>query len=176
PQIYPYVIEIFTAMEIPVLKEINSDLLKKILLEAMHQPRYRYGFENAWICEREGKIAGVFFSYPSEWERLIDGPLQAAMLNHGLPSHTIRQDNESLPGEWYLDTLVTDASFRRQGVGQEMLLAAHQIALTKGYSKISLNCEVNNLPAYQLYRKMGYLEKTKIILSNHPYYHMVKEI
>ena len=175
-KVYPYVLEIFTAMELAVLREISSQQLKKIVIEAMHHPRYRYGYKNAWVCEREGHIAGVFFAYPSEWEKLIDGPLHVAMLNHGLASHSMIQENESLVGEWYLDTLVTDANFRRQGVGQEMLEAAQKIALTKAYKKISLNCDLNNHAAYCLYRKMGYHETTQLVLSNHPYHHMVKEL
>lgn len=175
-KVYPYVLEIFTAMEIPALKKLDKKLLKNIIIHAMHHPRYRYGYEHAWICEREGQIAGVFFAYPSEWERLIDGPLEASMLEHELAIDTIIQEHESMPGEWYLDTLVTDSKFRRQGVGQEMLEAADQIAIDRGYKKISLNCEVDNLPAYALYQKMGYSKKTKIVLSQHLYHHMVKEL
>lgn len=176
PHLYPYVHEIFSDMELPVLDELSDELLKKIVIEAMHQPRYRYGYENTWVCERNGQIAGVFFGYSSKWETLIDGPLQASMLNHGVPIDTIIQENESIPGEWYLDTLVTDPKFRRQGVAREMLNAASQIASDKGHQTIALNCETDNLPAYTLYQKMGYEPKTQIVLSGHVYWHMSKNI
>lgn len=176
PELYPYVHEIFTDMEIPALAALNEELFKNIIIDAMHRPRYRYGYENAWICERNGQIAGVFFGYPSEWETLIDGPLQASMLKYGQPMDTIIQENESIPGEWYLDTLVTDPNFRRQGVGREMLNAAAEIAADAGHETIALNCEIDNLPAYHLYRKMGYQEKTQLVLSQHIYWHMVKEL
>ena len=175
-KVYPYVYEIFSDMEIPALNELGEELVKNIVTDAMHQENYRYGSNNAWVCERNGQIAGVFFAYPSEWEKLIDGPLQAAMLKNGLSIDTMIQENESMPGEWYLDTLVTDPDFRRQGVGREMLAAASQIAKSAGYDKISLNCDIDNSPAYHLYRKMGYVEETQLVLSNHIYWHMVKEI
>ena len=129
PDLYPYVHEIFSDMELPVLDKLSEELLEEIVIDAMHRPRYRYGYENAWVCERKGKIAGVFFGYSSKWETLIDGPLQASMIKHGVPMDAIAQENESLPGEWYLDTLVTDPKFRRQGVAREMLNAASEIAL-----------------------------------------------
>lgn len=176
PKLYPYIHEIFLAMEISALNKLSKELLKNIVIDAMHCPRYRYGFENAWICERNGQIAGVFFGYPNKWEKLIDGPLQAAMLKNGLPMDTIVQENESISGEWYLDTLVTDQDFRRQGVGREMLDGAAKIASLAGYKTIALNCEIDNLPAYNLYRKMGYKEKTQLVLSGHIYWHMTKEL
>ena len=176
PDLYPYVHEIFSDMEIPALDELSEELLEDIVVDAMHRPRYRYGYENAWICERNGQIAGVFFGYASEWETLIDGPLQASMLKHDVPMDVIIQENESIPGEWYLDTLVTDPKFRQQGVGREMLTAAAKIAAEAGHKVIALNCEIDNLPAYNLYKKMGYKEKTQLVLSGHVYWHMIKEL
>lgn len=175
-ELYPYIHEIFSDMEIPALEELGENRVKNLVIDAMQHPYYRYGYKNAWVCERKKQIAGVFFGYPNEWEKLIDGPLQAVMLKNDLPIDTIAQENESLAGEWYLDTLVTNPDFRRQGVAQEMLDAVNEIAENKGYDKISLNCDIDNLPAYNLYKKMGYTKKTQIVLSHHIYWHMVKEI
>lgn len=174
--LYPYVHEIFADMELAVLDELSEELLKKIIVDAMHSPRYRYGYKNTWVCERRGQIAGVFFGYSSKWENLIDGPLQTSLLNHKVSINTIAQENECLPGEWYIDTLVTDPDFRRQGVAREMLNAASQIAREEGYQTISLNCDIDNIPAYSLYKKMGYQPITQIVLSGHVYWHMTKNI
>ncbi len=176
PELYPFVHEIFLGMELPVLDEIDEELLEKIIIDAMHRPRYRYGYEHAWVCERNNQIAGVFFGYSSKWETLIDGPLQAAMLKHRVPMDAIAQENESLPGEWYLDTLITNPKFRRQGVAREMLNAASQIAKEEGHDIIALNCDIDNIPAYTLYKKMGYERKTQIVLSGHIYWHMRKSL
>ena len=176
PQLYPFIHKIFTDMELPILNEINENLLEEILIEAMHSPHYRYGYEHTWICEREGEIAGVFFGYPGTWEPLIDGPLQVAMLNHNFPIEAMTHEKESLPHEWYLDTLVTAPDFRRQGVGQELIQGAFVEAKKAGYDTISLNCDVENTAAYHLYVKMGFVTKTKIVLSSHVYWHMVKKI
>ncbi len=176
PELYPYVYEIFSDMELPVLDEISNEFLEEIVVDAMHSPRYRYGYENAWVCERKGRIAGVFFGYSSKWENLVDGPLQVSMLKHGLAIDAIAQENECLPGEWYLDTLVTNPKFRRQGVAREMLNAASQIALKEGHQTLTLNCDIDNLPAYSLYRKMGYEQQTQIVLSGHIYWYMSKDL
>lgn len=175
-KLYPFVYKIFSDMELPVLAKISAELLEEIVVEAMYNPNYRYGSNHAWVCERQGEIAGVFFGYPGEMEPLIDGPLQAAMINHGLPVDTITQDIETISSEWYLDTLVTAPNFRRQGVGREMMIAAEEIAINSGFGKIALNCEVDNKAALRLYGRTGFEKYTKIVLSNHVYWHMVKEI
>lgn len=176
PKLYPFVYKIFSDMELSVLDEINEELLKKIVVEAMHEPNYRYGYEHTWVCERDGEIAGAFFGYPGKFEPLVNGPLEASMVKHGLPADTIPQEVETISGEWYLDTLVTAPNFRRQGVGRKMMTAAEEIAKEAGYNKISLNCDIDNTGALQLYTHSGFEKKTQIVLSNHVYWHMVKQI
>lgn len=175
-KLYPFVYKIFSDMELPVLDKIEGALFKEIITDAMHSPHYRYGYEHAWVCERDNQIAGVFFGYPGEWEPLIDGPLQASMLKHGLPIDTVASENETLPSEWYLDTLVTAPNFRRQGVAREMIERACGVAKEAGFDRIALNCDVNNEAAFKLYQKSGFENKTQIVLSNHVYWHMGKEL
>lgn len=176
PLLYPFVYRILSDMELPILEELEGDLLEQIILDAMHTPRYRYGYENAWVCERENQIAGVFFGYPGRWEPLIDGPLRAAMLKYDVPMEEIMTENETLPGQWYLDTLVTAPPFRRQGVALEMLAGAEKIAQEENFRVISLNCDIQNNAGYQLYKKAGFVEQTRIVLNDRIYYHMTKEI
>lgn len=176
PSLYPFVYRIFSDMELPILDEIAPEIFEKIVVEAMHDPHYRYGYEHAYICEREGEIAGVLFGYPGELEALIDGPLRAAMLNHGVVMAYSAAEPETLPGQWYIDTLVTHPDFRRQGVALELMRDAEAIAKKAGYESIGLNCDMTNEAAYNLYFKAGYTTKTRIVLSGHVYWHMTKDI
>jgi len=175
-ELYPFVFKILSDMELPVLDEINEELLEEIIVDAMHSPHYRYGYEHAWVCERNGQIAGAFFGYPGEWEPLIDGPLQASMLKFDYPMKPAPKENETLPGEWYFDTLVTHPNFRRQGVGREMIDAAYEIAKEAGHETIALNCDIDNKAAYHLYKNSGFERKTRLVLSTHVYWHMTKAI
>lgn len=176
PQLYPFIYRILSDMELAVLDEMEDELLKEIVIDAMHSPHYRYGYEHAWVDEREGRIAGVFFGYPGRLEPLIDGPLQASMLKFNYPLELTPKENETLPGEWYLDTLVTHPDFRRQGVGRTMIKAAAEIAKEAGHQVIALNCDVENEAAYQLYKSCGFEKKTRLVLNNHVYWHMTREL
>lgn len=172
PRLYPFVLKIFEDMELPVLEQIDSETLEKIIVDAMHSPRYRFGYENAYIYDVEGEIAGVLFGYPGEWEILIDGPLQASMLKYGLNYEKLFVESETLPGEWYVDTLVIDPEFRRQGIASSLVEHVVEIAKEKGFNKLALNCEVDNEGALMLYKNLGFNVVTKLVLSGHVYWHM----
>lgn len=176
PLLYPFVLKIFTDMGLPLLETIAPENLEAIIVDAMHSPRYRYGYENAYIYEMDGEIAGVLFGYPGEWEMLIDGPLQASMLNHGLNYEKLTVEYETLPGEWYLDTLVISPNHRRQGVATALIEYAIEVAKGRDYDKIALNCETDNKPAYRLYEKLGFRSMTKLVLSGHVYWHMTLDL
>lgn len=172
PKLFPFVLRIFRDMDLPVLKVLEEDLIEAVIVDAMHSPRYRYGYENAYVYEVSGEIAGVLFGYPGEWEMLIDGPLQAALLKYDLNYEKLFVEYETLPGEWYLDTLVIRPHYRRQGIATALIQHAIEVAKAKGFGKIALNCEADNEAAYQLYKKNGFARMTKLVLSGHVYWHM----
>lgn len=172
PKLFPFVLRIFRDMDLPVMKHIKEELFEKVVVDAMHSPRYRYGYENAYVYEKNGEIAGVLFGYPGEWEMLIDGPLQAAMLKHGLNYEKLFVEYETLPGEWYLDTLVIHPDYRRQGIATALIQHAIGVAKEKEFVKIALNCETDNKGAFHLYEKCGFKPVTKLVLSGHVYWHM----
>lgn len=174
PRLYPFVLRIFKDMELPLLDKIDPITLEQIIVDAMHSPFYRYGYENAYIYLVGDEIAGVLFGYPGDWEALIDGPLQASMLTFGFSYTKFTQENETLPGEWYIDTLVIDPDFRRQGIAGKLIAHAEQVAKESDYEKIALNCEMDNEGAHNLYTKCGFENGTHLVLSGHIYWHMSK--
>lgn len=176
PRLYPFVLRIFKDMGLPILDKIDPVTLEQIIVDAMHSPYYRYGYENAYIYLVGDEIAGVLFGYPGEWEALIDGPLQASMLKFGFSYTKFLQENETLPGEWYIDTLVIDPDFRRQGIAGKLLSYVEDVAKENDFDRIALNCEMDNGPAHKLYLKSGFVNGTHIVLSGHIYWHMTKEL
>lgn len=174
PRLYPFVLRILKDMELAVLDKIDPDTLRDIVVDAMHSPNYRYGYENAYVYMIGDEIAGVLFGYPGRWEPLIDGPLQASMVKHGYSYEKISQENETVSGEWYLDTLVIDPNFRRRGVASALIEHAFKVAKEMDFKRIGLNCEMDNVPAYNLYKKVGFKQVTQLVLSGHVYWHMVK--
>jgi ribosomal protein S18 acetylase RimI-like enzyme len=60
---------------------------------------------------------------------------------------------KSLP---YVSNLAVAEAFRRQGVGQHLLLACEQVVQTWGFSEIYLHVKPENGSARRLYQRVGY--------------------
>ena len=125
-QLVEWVWIILEDMELTLLKEIDTDTLKQLMKEAMKDENYRYSYHRARICIREGERAGVCFGYKGELEPTIDEALNEKLKAQGI-EEVLFQDSETVPGEWYLDSLVTDVNFRGQGVASELLKALFKV-------------------------------------------------
>ena len=159
-------------MELPILNELPEKQLKELIQEAMLDETYRYSYRRGIVCVRDNQIAGVSFGYKGELEPFIDKPLTDIMEKLNLENGKLFTDEETQPGEWYLDTLVTAPTFRRQGVAAELLTALPECAKEQGEIVIGLNCDKENGSAKQLYEKMGYQKVGERMLSGHCYHHM----
>lgn len=170
-QLVEWVWIILEDMELTLLKGIDTDTLKQLMKEAMKDENYRYSYHRARICIREGERAGVCFGYKGELEPTIDEALNEKLKAQGI-EEVLFQDSETVPGEWYLDSLVTDVNFRGQGVASELLKALPSIAKSENEEIIGLNCDQLNQRAQQLYLKMGFEKVWECTLGHHLYDHM----
>lgn len=170
-QLVEWVWIILEDMELTLLKEINTDKLKQLMKEAMEDENYRYSYHRAHICIREGKRAGVCFGYKGELEPIVDEAFNDKLKAQGIEA-LLFQDSETVPGEWYLDSLVTDVNFRGQGVASELLKALPAIAKSENEKIIGLNCDQLNQKAQQLYLKIGFEKVWECTLGQHLYDHM----
>ena len=159
-------------MELPILNELPEKQLKEFIQEAMLDENYRYSYRRGIVCVRDNQIAGVSYGYKGELEPIIDKPLTDIMEKLNLENSRLFTDQETQPGEWYLDTLVTAPNFRRQGVAVELLTALPEWAKGQGETVIGLNCDKENGSAKLLYEKMGYQKVGERLLSGHRYNHM----
>ena len=170
-QLLEWVWIILEDMELPLLTEIDSSSLKNMMKEAMENKNYRYSYSRAFICVRNGKRAGVCFGYKGELEAVIDDPLNEKLKKYGIVE-PLFEDVETIKGEWYLDSLVTDENFRGQGVATELIEALPAIAMAEDENVIGLNCDQQNKKAQQLYLKIGFKTVWECMLANHLYDHM----
>jgi ribosomal-protein-alanine N-acetyltransferase len=62
----------------------------------------------------------------------------------------------------HIITLDIHADFRRKGLGSQLLIMAEEQLKKKGANSISLEVDIENYPAINLYEKFGF-EKTRIL-------------
>ena len=132
-----------------------------------------YSWRNARIACACGKRAGAMVSYPSDIylaARSITFPL--------LPDLTQAQidatDIETLPGEWYLDSLAVLPEFRRAGIGKMLVTDAIERGRNAGYAQFTLLAEKSSTHLVEYYTRLGFgIESEKLYLGN-AYWRMVR--
>ena len=132
-----------------------------------------YSWHNARIACACGKRAGAMVSYPGDIylaARSITFPL--------LPGLTQAQidatDIETLPGEWYLDSLAVLPEFRRAGLGKMLVMDAIERGRNAGYAQFTLLAEKSSTHLVEYYTRLGFaIESSKLYLGN-AYWRMVR--
>lgn len=168
---------IFEDMELPLLKKISKSKLLDMVAESVGEPTYRFGVNRGLVYEINGEIAGVIFGYPSVEEPIIDEPFKKVLIKNGFdPNENLFVDKETLPDEWYIDSVVVNQKFRGLGIGSALLNEMNQTAMKAGYHTIGLNVDIANPKAKKLYSSLGYKTVAVIEISGHQYEHMCKNL
>ncbi|WP_339102037.1 GNAT family N-acetyltransferase [Candidatus Enterococcus clewellii] len=175
--IAPLILVILKDMELPIFDEVSEEMVAAILEETIADPTYRYGYKRGLVYEVEGQVAGIAFGYSAEDEPTIDEPLKNTLKKHGFNENLqLFIDPETLPNEWYLDTISVGADFRGLGIGSKLLEALPELAKREGKSVIGLSVDKANPNAKRLYERHGYKFVEERMISGHLYEHMQKRI
>ncbi|MDT0016108.1 GNAT family N-acetyltransferase [Listeria swaminathanii] len=175
PKIAPLLLVIWKDMELPILEVETEDAITSALVEAIQTEDYRYSYRHLHVYEKDGDIAGVLAGYPGKIEPEIDHAWNAIAKKQGITyEEPIFVDKETFPGEWYLDSIVTNEKYRGHGVGTALLAKLTEIAAEEGEKVVGLNCDKGNPHAKRLYERLGFHVTGEITLSGHEYEHMQK--
>ena len=140
------VLVILKDMELPILEEVSEEQMIDLLAEATAYPTYRYGYQRILVYEHAGEDVRLFI------------------------------EEETLPNEWYLDTISVDERFRGMGIGSKLLDALPEVAKASGKQALGLNVDFDNPGARKLYASKGFKDVTTMTISGHLYNHMQKEV
>lgn len=176
--IVPLIMMILRDMELPLLAELGEDKVSDMMSEACLIEGYRYYYKRAIVLTNEQeKVCGVAFGYLHRDEKEIDQAWDIIMNRYGyIEQQPLFSDKETFPGEWYLDTLVVDPSEQGHGYGTQLLEAVGAFAIQAGSHIVGLNVDVQNPRARQLYERVGFEAVGEMMISNHCYTHMQKEV
>ena len=92
----------------------------------------------------------------------------------GLSFDAEAMEAETLPGEYYLDSLAVLPSQRGRGVARTLLEAGISEAKALGRPAI-LACAPDNVGAKRLYEALGFRETRIYTIFGHPYWRMIRE-
>ncbi|EXJ23493.1 Acetyltransferase, GNAT family [Alkalibacterium sp. AK22] len=166
---------ILSDMEHPVMEEVSWDELRPALVHAAKSEQFRQSYKNALVKVVDGEVVGFCFGYPGgESEEYAS--LSRLIESFDLPPFETFMVEETMEGEWYLDSLVTRADYRGRGVGKELMEAAYAKAHAMGLPVVGLNVDHDNPRARKLYEAQGFKKVKEVRLVDHLYDHMQKKV
>lgn len=134
----------------------------------IEQTNNRHTYLNTYVAEENDQLLGVIVLYDGATGNQLDAQHARA--------YNIKIDVEAHDDEYYIDTVCVHPSARGQGIGTKLLQFAEAEGRAKGYSKLSLNVELEKLKAKKLYERMGFVVTEPWTIIGEPFHHMVKEI
>lgn len=148
---------LFLAMEDIIYQFIgrkNAQEAKDLLALFAGQAGNQYSYENTWIAEYEGSIAGAVCIYDGAKLYELRDPIAAAI--RGTYKMDFNPEDETQAGEYYLDCIGVAPDMQGKGIGSGLLqfvidLYVHQYGHTVG-----LLVDKENPGAKKLYLHKGF--------------------
>jgi ribosomal protein S18 acetylase RimI-like enzyme len=144
----------------------GSERALRILRAAYGKPGNSASHETIRVAELDGQVAGALAAFPvSEGDRRASSFLRVTLARtppwkwpaslrifHSGADLTPLPPSESL----YIDSLSTDARFRRRGVATALLDEALRLARAAGLPAVALDTAATNAGAQALYERAGF--------------------
>lgn len=138
-----------------------------LLNECIKREDLLYTFKFARIAEVDGAAAGALLSYPGELYRGLRHKTFVELWPDLLRLDA-ESEQETGPGEFYLDSLAVAPAFRHQGIGRLLIEDGIRKGIDLGYKQIGLVADVTMPHLLRLYASYGFVpeERRKVLGIN----------
>ncbi|WP_313894340.1 GNAT family N-acetyltransferase [Psychrobacillus sp.] len=170
----PLIMEAIGDISMQMTGETEEAAITKEFINLFTRTDNRHSYLYTYIAEMEGKVAGVLVFYSAEQVITLDANLEDYL--SAKKGTTVKIDSETLPGEWYIDTVVVDPTYRGHGIGTKLLTFSEQLVAGFGGGSLSLNVETEKDAAIRLYNRLGFTTICPWTIIGEPFHHMVKTV
>ena len=133
----------------------------------------QYGWPNALVAEVDGVAVGAAVGYEgAQLATLREGTFAVLRERIGR-TPTIADETEV--GEYYLDSIAVEPSFRGLGVGRALIEGFCQRAFAEGHERVGLIVDCDNPSAESLYAALGFRTVGERLFFGHRMRHMQRE-
>lgn len=115
-----------------------------------------YSYRYTRVAEVDGLAVGSLLSYPGDIYRDLRQKTFSAIWPE-LSQMEAESDQETGPGEYYLDTLAVLPAYRGHGIGRELLKDGIQKGIRLGFKRIALVADAGMPHLIRLYESVGFL-------------------
>ncbi|KRM90387.1 N-acetyltransferase GCN5 [Liquorilactobacillus cacaonum DSM 21116] len=164
-------------MMLETIKRIDRSKLNIVIQNSFETPEFLGKWSQTYVATKNNLVVGFLYGYPAENEEKMNDLMHSFLKIAGLDSSLkIFTDLETLPNEWYLNSIVVDPTYQNQGIGSELLALTNSIVKDQNIEKMGLNVDWENPRAEKLYKSLGFEKVGFKILGNHNYNHLQRKI
>lgn len=131
----------------------------------------QYSYRNTLIAEINGLPAGVIVAY--DGARLNELRTETLKIVHKYVPNFAFSEDETEPGEYYIDSLCVLPQYRKMGVATQLITALRNKVFAEGHTQLGLIVDFDNPNAERLYTKNGFHRVGERIFLGHKMWHLV---
>ena len=134
----------------------------------------QYSYHNVLVAEVDGEAVGAIAGYDGAKLQQLRQPTLAYIQQHAGFMPQIQEETQ--PGEYYLDSLAVFPEHRHQGIATKLILALCDKAFSEGHQRVGLLVDMDNPTAERLYTSLGFQRINSKQLFTHQLWHMQRKV
>lgn len=149
--------------------EIDSEKARAFLLHFIGKEDNQYSYQNCWVVEQgsnavgqKGSVVATVNIYDGEKLAELRKPIIEYIKEHF--NRELMVENETEPGEYYIDSLGVSMDQQGKGLGSLVLKFLIEEYVHRHNKTLGLLVDIENPNAKRLYLKMGFMSVGKKIL------------
>lgn len=148
------------------------DDFRKMMSMLVEREDSQYSYQNTLVAVDGKKIVGISVSYDGGRLHELRKAFIEAAKAHLHKDHS-GMDDETGPGELYLDSLAVLPEYRRQGIAKALLLATKEKANQYGLPYVGLLVDKGNPDGEAFYASVGFRYVGDSQWGGHPMKHLI---
>ncbi|MBR1705347.1 MAG: GNAT family N-acetyltransferase [Bacteroidales bacterium] len=133
----------------------DGDIYER-LIECEKRTDTLYSYAHSRIAETDGTVVGSLLSYPGDIYRNLRHKAFTELWPE-LIEMEATSDQETDPGEYYLDSLAVLPAYRGRGIGRTLLKDGIDKGIALGYKQIALVADSDMPHLVSLYSSIGFI-------------------
>ncbi|MGJ8593755.1 MAG: GNAT family N-acetyltransferase [Aquaticitalea sp.] len=144
----------------------GTDFFKRFIAEDDNQ----YSYKNCYVLLIEDEIVGVINVYDGSKLQELRQPILTYIHEHTNPTFSI--EDETQPGEYYIDVIAVTNKYQGKGIGSNLLKYVIDKFCLNDKKTIGLLVDKKNPNAKKLYMRMGFVKVGEKTLTGHEMEHL----